>query len=49
MTGMRMGIARTIVEAHGGEIAAENRAGQGALFRIKLPLARPSASGLAAS
>jgi signal transduction histidine kinase len=37
--GMGLSIARTIIEAHGGQIFAENRAGQGALFRIRLPLA----------
>jgi signal transduction histidine kinase len=47
--GMGLSIARTIIEAHGGEIAVENRAGQGALFRIRLPLARSATSELAAS
>jgi signal transduction histidine kinase len=38
--GMGLSIARTIVEAHGGRIWAENRAEGGAVFRINLPLAR---------
>jgi signal transduction histidine kinase len=37
--GMGLSIARTIVEAHGGHISAENREGRGAMFRITLPLA----------
>jgi signal transduction histidine kinase len=38
--GMGLAIARTIVEAHHGQISAENRLSGGALFIIRLPLAR---------
>jgi signal transduction histidine kinase len=45
--GIGLSIARTIVEAHNGQIVAENQAGGGAIFRITLPLAktRDNASG----
>ena len=38
--GMGLSIARTIVEAHDGQIWAENQDGGGALFRLRLPLVR---------
>ena len=38
--GMGLAIVRTIVEAHHGQISAENQSSGGALFTIKLPIAR---------
>jgi signal transduction histidine kinase len=38
--GMGLAIARAIVEAHHGRISAENQPSGGALFTIRLPLAR---------
>src|SRR3954470_18628855 len=38
--GMGLSIARTIVEAHGGRIWAENHTGGGAIFRLNLSLAK---------
>jgi len=37
--GIGLSIARTIVQAHKGRIWAENQAGEGAVFRLSLPLA----------
>ena len=35
--GLGLSIARTIVEAHGGRIRAENGPGEGAVFHVDLP------------
>ena len=37
--GMGLAISRTIIEAHGGRIWAENKVGGGAAFRFTLPIA----------
>jgi len=37
--GMGLSIARTIVEAHNGQIWAENQSSGGAVFHLSLPLA----------
>ena len=36
--GMGLAICRTIIEAHGGNILAENLPGSGAHFQFTLPL-----------
>jgi signal transduction histidine kinase len=36
--GLGLSIARKLVEAHGGEIAAESKAGEGTKIRFTLPL-----------
>ena len=41
--GLGLAISRTIIEAHGGNIRAENRAGGGAIILVTLPLAAGSA------
>lgn len=42
--GLGLFICKTIVEAHGGRIRAENRPGGGARFRFELPLQPPAES-----
>jgi signal transduction histidine kinase len=37
-TGLGLSVSRRIVEDHGGRIVAESPAGQGATFRVFLPL-----------
>jgi C4-dicarboxylate-specific signal transduction histidine kinase len=39
--GMGLAIARSLIESHGGRIAAENAAGGGACFRFELPANPP--------
>ncbi len=39
--GLGLAIARRIVEAHGGRIAAQSRAGEGSRFTITLPVGEP--------
>ena len=40
-TGLGLSIVQRIVEAHGGRVAAGNRAVGGAVFTVRLPLVQP--------
>jgi len=42
-TGLGLAIVHRIVTAHGGRVGAENRSPRGALFRVVVPAAQPSA------
>jgi two-component system sensor histidine kinase KdpD len=44
--GLGLAIVRGIVEAHGGNVTAENRAGGGAVFRVSLPASSARASAI---
>jgi two-component system sensor histidine kinase GlrK len=48
-TGLGLTIARHIVEAHGGQIWAESRAGEGATFVVRLPVSHRETNLMLAS
>ena len=44
-TGIGLAIARSVVEAHGGQIQATSEPGQGSVFSFDLPVATEPAGG----
>ena len=42
-TGLGLSITKAIIEAHGGEIIAESRVGEGSTFKVYLPLSEAEA------
>ena len=44
-TGLGLAISKSLVELHGGTIAAEAALGQGSTFRVRLPIAETAADG----
>ena len=46
-TGLGLAVAKKIAEEHGGSIRAENRAGGGAIFRVRLPCDAAGAASVA--
>lgn len=47
-TGLGLSVVKGFMEAHGGEVKAENRFGGGALFTIRLPLGQTASGALIA-
>jgi two-component system sensor histidine kinase BaeS len=46
--GLGLAIVKTIIDAHGGSIAAESEKGKGSTFTVRLPYRREGTSGEAA-